>query len=597
MKQPFPRSVASALLLSAFCLFQSAHAADAIDPAATQRLHTLFDARWEAQMKAYPEWATYNGDNRYGDRLEDASPEAVAAQYTAARQALTDAQAIPRASLSAKDKVSLDIFVLKQEEQLRFEPFLGFRTMSLGALSGFQSDFADILSASPVGKQVEVEQMLTRLAAYPRRVEQELAWLRVGIKQRWVPPRTVLERVLPQIDGQLTADIDKSPFFEPFTRLGKDIPAADQEALRARARSAIGEQVMPALRRLRSFVVDEYLPAAAASGALGGYPGGAEVYAALVRSNTTLELTPTQVHATGQRELARLRGEMEEVMKETKFEGDFNAFVKYLNTDPKFFHTGSEALLAGYREIAKRIDPELPKLFAELPRAPYGVRAMPSHFSSDRAEYYTGPGLDGTRGGWFNANAQAYAKRPIWGMETLVAHEAVPGHHLQTARAVELGELPRFRRGGGYAVYGEGWALYAETLGFDLGLYKDPHSRFGHLQWQAFRAARLVVDTGIHALGWSRQQAIDFMAERTGEGRDFVSSEVDRYYSWPGQALAYMTGELKIIELRDRAKAKLGPRFDIRKFHMVVLDQGSVPLPVLERAVDEWIAAVAAEKR
>ena len=597
MKQPFPRSVASALLLSAFCLFQSAHAADAIDPAATQRLHTLFDARWEAQMKAYPEWATYNGDNRYGDRLEDASPEAVAAQYTAARQALTDAQAIPRASLSAKDKVSLDIFVLKQEEQLRFEPFLGFRTMSLGALSGFQSDFADILSASPVGKQVEVEQMLTRLAAYPRRVEQELAWLRVGIKQRWVPPRTVLERVLPQIDGQLTVDIDKSPFFEPFTKLGKDIPAADQEALRARARSAIGEQVMPALRRLRSFIVDDYLPAAAASGALGSYPGGAEVYAALVRSNTTLELTPTQVHATGQRELARLRGEMEEVMKETKFEGDFNAFVKYLNTDPKFFHTGSEALLAGYREIAKRIDPELPKLFAELPRAPYGVRAMPSHFSSDRAEYYTGPGLDGTRGGWFNANAQAYAKRPIWGMETLVAHEAVPGHHLQTARAVELGELPRFRRGGGYTVYGEGWALYAETLGFDLGLYKDPHSRFGHLQWQAFRAARLVVDTGIHALGWSRQQAIDFMAERTGENREFITSEIDRYYSWPGQALAYMTGELKIIELRDRAKAKLGPRFDIRKFHMVVLDQGSVPLPVLERAVDEWIAAVAAEKR
>ena len=597
MKQPFPRSVASALLLSAFFLFQSAHAADAIDPAATQRLHTLFDARWEAQMKAYPEWATYNGDNRYGDRLEDASPEAVAAQYTAARQALTDAQAIPRASLSAKDKVSLDIFVLKQEEQLRFEPFLGFRTMSLGALSGFQSDFADILSASPVGKQVEVEQMLTRLAAYPRRVEQELAWLRVGIKQRWVPPRTVLERVLPQIDGQLTAEIDKSPFFEPFTKLGKDIPAADQEALRARARSAIGEQVMPALRRLRSFIVDDYLPAAAASGALGSYPGGAEVYAALVRSNTTLELTPTQVHATGQRELARLRGEMEEVMKETKFEGDFNAFVKYLNTDPKFFHTGSEALLAGYREIAKRIDPELPKLFAELPRAPYGVRAMPSHFSSDRAEYYTGPGLDGTRGGWFNANAQAYAKRPIWGMETLVAHEAVPGHHLQTARAVELGELPRFRRGGGYTVYGEGWALYAETLGFDLGLYKDPHSRFGHLQWQAFRAARLVVDTGIHALGWSRQQAIDFMAERTGENREFITSEIDRYYSWPGQALAYMTGELKIIELRDRAKAKLGPRFDIRKFHMVVLDQGSVPLPVLERAVDEWIAAVAAEKR
>ena len=289
-----------------------------------------------------------------------------------------------------------------------------------------------------------------------------------------------------------------------------------------------------------------------------------------------------------------LRGEMEAGMKEVKFECDFAAFVKVLNTDPKFFHTGPEALLAGYRDIAKRIDPELPKLFAELPRAPYGVRAMPAHQGSDAAEYYDGSALDGSHPGWFNANAQAWKTRPIWGMETLVAHETVPGHHLQIARAVELGELPKFRRGGGFTVYGEGWALYAETLGFDLGLYKDPYSRFGHLQWQAFRAARLVVDTGIHAMGWSRQRAIDFMVERTGEKPDFVASEVDRYMSWPGQALAYMIGQLKIVELRDRAKVRLGERFDIRKFHQVVLDQGSVPLPMLERAVDDWLAAAGA---
>ena len=314
------------------------------------------------------------------------------------------------------------------------------------------------------------------------------------------------------------------------------------------------------------------------------------MYAEQVRSNTTTELTPAQIHAIGQRELERLRGEMEAVMREVKFDGDFAAFVRYLNTEPKFFHASPEALLAGYRDIAKRIDPELPRLFAELPRVPYGVRAMPAHLGSDAAESYSQPALDGSRPGWFNANSQAWAKRPIWGMETLVAHEAVPGHHLQIARAVELGELPRFRRSGGYTVYSEGWALYAETLGFDVGLYKDPYSRFGHLQWQAFRAARLVVDTGIHALGWSRQQAIDFLVERTGEQPDLVASEVDRYTSWPGQALAYMIGQLKIIELRDRAKAQLGERFDIRRFHMVVLDQGSVPLPVLESAVEAWIA-------
>ena len=245
-------------------------------------------------------------------------------------------------------------------------------------------------------------------------------------------------------------------------------------------------------------------------------------------------------------------------MRETGFEGDFAAFVAHLNSDPKFFHTSPEALLAGYRDIGKRIEPELPKLFAELPRMPYGVRAMPAHLGPGAAEYYNGPSLDGKRPGWFFANVLAYRSRPIWGMETLVAHEAVPGHHLQTARATELGALPPFRRDADYTVYSEGWALYAETLGHQLGLYSDPHSRFGHLQWQAFRAARLIVDTGLHAMGWTREQAIDFMVERTGSDRDFVATEVDRYYSNPGQALAYMIGQLKIVELRDRAQARLG---------------------------------------
>jgi len=564
-----------------------------VDAAATRQLHELFDARWEALMQTYPEWATFAGDHRYGDRLRDASPAAIAAEFSASRRALARARAIPRQGLSSRDRASLDVFVHGLEDQLRTEPFVGYRSMSLGALGGFQTGFAGLLRASPATTRVQVEQVLARMAAYPRRVDQELALLREGLALRWVPPREVLERVLAQIDRQLAPEVDKSPFFDPFTRLGKDIPAAEQQALQARGRQAIAEQVLPALRRLRAFVASEYLPAAPASGALGTYPSGAEVYAHEVRSNTTTELGAAQIHAIGLRELARLRGEMEGVMKEVKFEGDFSAFVKYLNTDPKFFHTGPEALLAGYRDIAKRIDPELPKLFAELPRATYGVRAMPAHQGSDAAEYYDGPALDGSQPGWFNANALAWKQRPIWGMETLVAHEAVPGHHLQVARAVELGELPKFRRGGGYTVYSEGWALYAETLGFELGLYQDPHSRFGHLQWQAFRAARLVVDTGLHALGWSRQRAIDFMVERTGEKPDFVASEVDRYVSWPGQALAYMIGQLKIVELRDRAKARLGERFDTRKFHMVVLDQGSVPLPVLERAVDDWLAAAA----
>ena len=587
------RSVVVVALFAVAFQWPSARAAGEPDQQQTQALHALFDAEWEANMRRYPEWATYVGDHRYGDRLYDATPATRAAEFESARQSLARAEAIRRDALSPVDQISLELFMHDQRDSLRFEPFVAYRSMSLGALGGFQSNFAELLGASPVETRPQVEQMLARMAAYPRRVDQELARLREGKALGWVPPRTVLDRVLVQLDAQLAPAPPQGPFFLPFAKLGAGIPAVEQQDLRARGAKAVAEQVLPALQRLRTFVADEYLPAAAPDGALSRYPDGTQVYATLLRLQTTTDLSAAQVHAIGLRELTRLRGEMDAVRREVNFDGDFSQFVKHLNTDPKFFHTSPETLLAGYREIAKRIDPELPRLFAQLPRAPYGVRAMPAHMSPDRAEYYDAPTLDGTRPGWFNANAKAWRSRPIWSMETLVAHEAVPGHHLQFARAVELGELPKFRRGGGYTVFGEGWALYAETLGFELGLYKDPYSRFGHLQAQAFRAARLVVDTGLHALGWSRQQAIDFMVERTGQQLGFVTSEVDRYYSWPGQALAYMIGELKIIELRDRAKAKLGPRFDIRQFHGVVLDQGSVPLPVLERAVDAWITSMA----
>lgn len=562
-----------------------------VDAAETARLHALFDTQWERLMRTYPEWATMVGDHRYGDRLRDASPEAIAAEFDGMRIELAQIRAIRRDALSAKDQTSVDVVSYALEGFLRMEPFVGFRSMSMRALDGFDSEFARVLTASSTAERGQVEQILARLKAYPHRIDQELVLLREGLTLRWVPTRTVLERVLTRIDGQLPADIEESPFFEPFTRLGTGIPAVEQEQLRAEARRLISESVVPAMRKLRAFVADEYLPAAPMEGGLSLYPDGAAVYAELVRSRTTTDLSAAEVHAIGLRELARIRGEMDAVMKEVEFDGDFPAFMRYLNTDPKFFYASPEALLTGYRDIAKRIDPELPRLFAELPRATYGVRAMPPHMSSDRAEYYESPALDGSQPGWFYANAQAYRKRPTWAMETTTAHETVPGHHLQLARAVELGELPRIRRVNLYTVYSEGWALYAETLGFELGLFKDPYSRFGHLQWQAFRAARLVVDTGLHSLDWSRQQAIDFMVEQTGEQPAFVSSEVDRYLSDPGQALAYMIGQLKIMELRDRAKAALGERFDIRRFHMVVLDQGAVPMPVLERAVDSWIAA------
>jgi len=593
-RRPWPAALLAAWLVA--LTLGTAQAATPADAAQTQRLHALFERHWQATLRSHPERATHLGDHRYGDRLSDHSPQARAARDEEVRRTLTQAQAIRRDALSPTDRVSYDVFVHGLAQEVRMQAFEGFRSLSLGSSGGFHASFSGLLRQSPAERTEQVEQILARMAAYPRRVDQEIDRLRVGLAQGWVGSRPVLQRVLEQIDGQLPANVEDGPFFEPFTRLGSGIPAAERQALQRRGRETIAEHVMPALGRLRAFVADVYLPAAPPDGALSRYPGGERVYAAVVQEQTTTSLTPQEIHSLGLAQVARLRKEIDAVMRETGFRGDFAQFVKSLNTDPKFFHTSPQALLAGYREIAKRIDPELPRLFAELPRTPYGVRAMPEHFGPGRAEFYNSPSLDGRQPGWFSANAVGYRTRPIWGMETLVAHETVPGHHLQSARAVELRGLPAFRRAGFYTAYGEGWALYAETLGPELGLYKDPYSRFGHLQAQVFRAARLVVDTGLHAMGWSRQQAIDYMIDNTGHEAGFVAAEIDRYYSMPGQALSYMIGQLKIIELRDRAREKLGERFDIRQFHQVVLDQGALPLDVLAQVVDDWIASVAAQR-
>ena len=582
-----PARLVLAGLALAFAM--AAGAAD-VDPQQGRALHALFERQWEDISRRFPEGSTYRGDLRYNDRLSDQSAEAIADYDRQVLRWLAEAKAIPRDRLDATDRVSLDLFIGNMEREAQEQAFPGYRTLNLGALGGVQSNFAELLKASPVRDRQQVEQMLRRMAAYPRQMDQEIATLRRGMAMGWVASRDVLERVVAQIDVQLPADVTAGPFYAPFLKLGSGIPAADQAQLQAQAREAIGQHVVPALRKLRAFVVDEYLPRAVPNGAMSSYPGGRQVYEMLVRHQTTTDLSAAQIHAIGQRELARLRGEMEAVMQRTGFQGDFAQFIQFLNTDPKFFHTGPQALLAGYRDIAKRIDAEVPRLFAELPRAPYGVRAMPDFAGPDAAENYDGPARDGSRAGFFNANAVGWRTRPTWRMATLTAHEAVPGHHLQIARATELKALPQFRRGGGYTAFVEGWAVYAETLGREIGIYDDPYALFGHLQWQAFRAARLVVDTGIHQLGWTRQQAIDFMVERTGFERGFVTSEVDRYTSSPGQALGYMIGKLKIDELRDRAKAKLGERFDLRRFHNAVIDQGALPLDTLEKVIDEWIA-------
>jgi uncharacterized protein (DUF885 family) len=558
-------------------------------PAATQ-LHALFDAHWEWTMRNQPEFATFYGDHRFDDRLTDQSMPAIAQREAHARSMLARIERIPRAALQGEDRVSYDVFLHQRRGEVEAQRFPVLRTRVLSAIDGPQLEFDQLLKAMPLRNEHDVRQVLARMAAFPRLVQQDIALLREGKRLGWVTHRASLERVPAQIDEQLVDDPKRSPLFEPFTTLPADLSPALRQQLAAAGEEAIRTQVQPALRELKRVVVDELLPASPESGALSGYPGGMAVYQFQVRQQTTTDMGVQAIHDLGQREVARLRGEMEAVMKDSGFSGSFAQYVEYLTTDPKFFFTRGDDLLSAYRDLAKRIDPELTKLFAELPRTPYGIRAIPSYAGEGASEYYSQGSADGSRPGWFNANIVALKTRPKWEMEALFLHEAVPGHHLQTARSLELAALPAFRRNAWYVAYGEGWALYAESLGDQLGLYKDAASRFGAQRLEIWRAARLAVDTGIHALGWTRQQAIDWMTERTGAARDDITAEVDRYYVWPGQALGYTIGRLKIIALRDKARAALGEHFDIRRFHMVLLDHGAVPLPVLESLVDDWIA-------
>lgn len=585
------------LLMGLICVAWPAAAQAPPEAAESQRLHSLFERNWEEVAREFPEWATFRGDHRYGDRFADASDAAVERRKAWMARSLAEARRLRRETLPAIDRTSLDLFTYNLEQQLRMNEFDGYQRLSLGSSFGFQSRLAGLLRASPTDTAAQAEAILARLAAYPKRVDQEIERLRGGMQQGYVTPRPVLERSLAQLDAQLNAPAMAGPFFEPFTRLRAPLPAADRQALQARAVQSIEAHVLPAKKKLRAFIVEEYLPAAPAAGGLLRYPRGDLIYAEIARQQTTTDLTPRQIHDLGLREITRLRGEIAAVMREMKFDGSFAQFVEQLNSDPKYFHASPDALLAAYQQLGKRLDAEMPRLFAELPRAPYGVRAMPAHLGAGAADNYSAPPADGSAPGWFNANVLAYQRRPTWAMATLVAHETVPGHHLQSARARELGTLPQFRRQTGYTAYSEGWALYAETLGREIGLYDDPATRFGHLQAQALRAARLVVDTGLHALGWSRQQAIDYMVAEVARDPVFVESEVDRYLSQPGQALAYMVGQLKISDLRQRAAATLGARFDLRRFHNVLLDSGPLPLAVLERHVDEWIGAQAAAAR
>jgi len=572
----------------------SASAAEsAVNPATV--LHALFASEWERGLRENPLDASYHGDTRFNDRLPDLSPEAIAASQAADRAALKSLQAIDRQALSASDRVNYDVFEWQLQQRLaeqKFRPEL----IPLNQRGGIQT-FDEVLEVLPLKSTADYEAWLSRLEKFGTMIDQTIALMQQGIDAGIVPPRVVMQRVPAQIAAQVVDTPEESRFWRAFAQMPESVPAADRERLQQRGSEVIAKVVLPAYRRFQAFFNETYLPANRDSIAATSLPDGEAYYAQRAAFYTTTALTPDEIHQIGLREVARIRAEMEQVRAQVGFDGDLAAFFDHLRTDPRFFHKSPEELLEAYQAMSKRIDPELVKVFRTIPRLPYGVRAIPDSIAPDTTTAYYQPGaMDGSRPGWYYVNLYKPEVRPKWEMMALSLHEAVPGHHFQFAYAMELPEQPMFRRASYVVAYGEGWGLYAERLGYDMGLYDDPYDRFGQLTYDMWRAVRLVVDTGMHAKGWSRQQAIDYFMANAPKTEQDVVNEIDRYIAWPGQALGYKIGQLKISELRERAARELGERFDLKVFHDVVLGTGSVPLSVLEKRVDEWLAEQKAAK-
>jgi prolyl oligopeptidase len=434
------------------------------------------------------------------------------------------------------------------------------------------------------------------MAAVDRVIDQTIAVQEEGRKQGYMPPAVLMERIPDQIAAQLVENAEDSPFYQAFRSLPDGIPAKDQERLRAAARKAIENTIVPSYRKFSRYFNDTYLPASRDSIGASSLPDGKAFYEYRTRVYTTTSMTPDEIHRLGLSEVQRIRGEMQLIIDELEFSGSFAEFLDFLRTDPQFYYETPEQLFDAYLAICKRIDPELVKLFGVLPRIPYGLRPIPASIAPDTTTaYYNQPAADGSRAGYYYVNLYKPEVRPKYEMEVLSVHEAVPGHHLQIALQMELGDMPAFRRYSGFTAFTEGWGLYSESLGYDLGLYKDPYSRFGALTYEMWRAVRLVVDTGMHYKGWTRQQAIDFFKANAAKTELDIINEIDRYIGWPGQALAYKIGQLKILELRRNAEQTLGDAFDIRAFHDALLGGGALPLEVLETRMHHWLADQIAE--
>ncbi len=573
-----------AVLISIGVFIAAAQAQDA-----TTQLHALFKADWEFHLKEDPLMATRLGVHQYNDRLPSVAPEDFERRARQEALFLEQLEAIDRSALSPEDQVNYDIFKWNKTtalEEYRFKTYL----MPITQRSGFHISFPQLPNWVPLKTEQDYWNYIARLQQFTRYVDQHIQLMREGIRQGMVLPRVVLQGVTESIKPHIVSDARQSLLYRPFNNFPDHFSNGLKDSLRQAGAAAITDAVVPGYRKFLRFLETEYLPNCRESIAARDLPNGEAFYRFRVKYFTTLLKSPEEVHAIGLQEVQRIRKEMQEVIAQTGFDGSFEEFIQFLRTDPRFYVDTPEALLKEVAYVLKRMDGELPRLFKTLPRMPYGIKPVPDFIAPrTTTAYYQRPSGDGTRAGIYYVNTYNLKSRPLYEIEALSLHEAVPGHHLQLALQQELTNMPAFRRFGGFTVFVEGWALYAERLGLEVGFYTDPYSNFGRLTYEMWRACRLVVDTGMHFLGWSRQQAIDFMAENTALTLLNITNEVDRYISWPGQALAYKMGELKIRELRKLAEELLGEQFDVREFHDVVLSQGSIPLYLLENRVMDWI--------
>jgi uncharacterized protein (DUF885 family) len=553
-------------------------------------LQKLFSDYYEFRLRENPGEATFLGRSDYDDRWDDPSPEHQRQYRESLRQILSRLQAIPGARLTGQDRLSYRLldWQLKQEME---ETDTVSTFFSVNHLVGGHLNIFSTMAVAPANTVKDYENQVARLRALPLWVDQTIAAANLAIAQKKIQPRLVAEREVDQLDLEMASEPLQNPLLKAFTKFPASIPASEQERLRASAVDAYNHAFLPAWHKLQDYVMTTYIPAARDTVGISQTPTGPAMYTFLVKQMTTTNYTPEQIHEIGLKEVARIQSEMLKIRQQLNFTGTAEEFSDQVLNAPRFrFHSEEEILMHG-RDIAKRIDPELPRLFKVLPRMTYGVAAIPADRARTSSEYYEEPALDGSRAGFFYMRTVDPEKQSSCCLESTILHESVPGHHLQIALSYETPGVPNFRKISEFTAYTEGWALYAETLGSALHMYETPYERYGQLQGELFRAARLVVDTGIHAQGWSREKAIDYMyGSGADPSRDFMVSEVDRYIAWPGQALAYKIGQLKILELRTLAEKELGPKFDIRTFHDVVLRNGTLPLDILEEQVREWIS-------